>query len=165
MAEGVAAANGIEIWWQDFGDPADPAVLLVMGATVPATGWQPEFYEPIVAAGYRVIRFDNRDVGRSTWIDYEQSPYTVEDMADDAIGLLDALSVDRAHVIGASLGGMIGQAVAIRFPERVRSLTSIMSTPSSAEDPDLSDMSDEIRAAGERLQSGQVDPQNMLVEM
>ncbi len=165
MAEGVAPANGIEIWWQDFGDPADPAVLLVMGATVPATGWQPEFYEPIVAAGHRVIRFDNRDVGRSTWIDYEQSPYTVEDMADDAIGLLDALSVDRAHVIGASLGGMIGQAVAIRFPERVRSLTSIMSTPSSPEDPDLSDMSDEIRAAGERLQSGQVDPQNMLVEM
>ena len=93
-------------------------------------GWPEEFCEAIAGAGYRVIRFDNRDVGLSTWFD-DADPvlaYTLSDMAADAAGLLDALGIDTAHVVGASMGGMIAQTVAIEFPGKTRSLVSIMST-------------------------------------
>ncbi|HKB18382.1 MAG TPA: alpha/beta hydrolase [Candidatus Dormibacteraeota bacterium] len=121
-----ATSNGIELEYQMFGDPSNPALLLVNGLGGQMIGWDDEFCELLAGRGFRVIRFDNRDVGLSTWTD---APYTLEDMAADAAGLLDALGIPAAHVVGVSMGGFIGQLVALNHPERVRSLTSIMSGP------------------------------------
>jgi pimeloyl-ACP methyl ester carboxylesterase len=142
MAELTAHANGIEIAYETFGDPADPTALLIMGLGVQMLGWDWEFCELLAAQGFQVVRFDNRDVGRSTKIeggprpdvmaaaagDLSSASYTLDEMADDCAGLLDHLGVEAAHVVGASQGGMIAQAMAIRHPGRVLSLTSIMST-------------------------------------
>lgn len=141
-----AKANGIELAYDTFGSPSDPAMLLIMGLGVQMVLWDEEFCSQLAARGYWVIRFDNRDVGLSTKCNQNGLPhiptildapvfgahpalaYTLEDMAEDAIGLLDALGVESAHVVGLSMGGMIGQLMAYRFPSRVRSFTSIMST-------------------------------------
>jgi len=136
--------RGIELCYQTFGDPADEPVLLVMGLGGPMTWWDPELCRMIAARGRYVIRFDNRDTGRSTKLKdlgggrgalvrafVGQSvtpPYTLGDMADDGFGLLDHLGLEAAHVVGVSMGGMIAQVMAISRPDRVRSLTSIMST-------------------------------------
>ena len=142
------AANGIEIEYDEHGDPADPVVLLIMGLSAQLTAWDDDFVSELVERGFRVIRFDNRDIGLSTWFDQAGVPnlveaalsgqvpdpaYTIADMAADAAGLLAALGVDGAHIVGASMGGMIAQAFAIEFPERTLSLTSIMSTTGSTE--------------------------------
>ena len=125
MGEGKVESNGIEIWYEDFGDPSNPTVLLIMGMGCLAIYWPLEFIEPIVDTGYHVVRFDNRDTGLSTWIDdYAANPYSLDDMAADAVGLMDALKIELAHVIGMSMGGMIAQLVAINYPDRVVSLTS-----------------------------------------
>ena len=141
-----AKTNGIEIAYDTFGSSGDPAMLLIMGLGVQMVAWDESFCSQLAARGYRVIRFDNRDVGLSTNFNNTSASYipalleahspggsmalayTLSDMADDAIGLLDALAIDSAHVVGLSMGGMIGQIMAYRFPQRVRSLTSIMST-------------------------------------
>jgi pimeloyl-ACP methyl ester carboxylesterase len=151
-AQAFAKANGIEIAYDAFGSQSDPAILLIMGLGVQMVVWDEDFCTRLAARGYWVIRFDNRDVGLSTRfsemgvpnlpaIQEAQSlgralgvPYSLEDMAGDAIGLLDALGIGSAHVVGLSMGGMIGQIMAYRFPERVRSFTSIMSTTG---DPNL----------------------------
>ena len=146
MAEGKIKTNGVGLWYEDFGKPADPAVLMIMGAGGQAIMWPLELIKPIVEAGYRVIRFDNRDIGLSMWIDdFEAHPYTLADMAVDAIGLLDAINIKRAHIIGASMGGMIAQLAAIQYPQRVLSLTSWMSTY-AVNDPDIPAMTDEVQA-------------------
>lgn len=141
-----AITNGVEIEWEARGDPAAPAVLLIMGLGAQMTAWPEEFMAALVAHGLRVIRFDNRDVGLSTKFDAAGMPnlpaigaalmagrtpdiaYALEDMAADAVAVLDAAEVERAHVVGASMGGMIAQLVATEHPERVLTLTSIMST-------------------------------------
>lgn len=151
MAQGKARVGDVELWWEDFGDRANPTVLLVMGANTQSTAWPPPLIEALVGAGYHVLRFDNRDIGLSSWVDFEKQPYTVADMAADAVGLLDALGIERAHLVGASLGGMIGQQLAIDHPERVQSLTSIMSSPSGPEDPELPAMDPQVRQAAERI--------------
>jgi len=136
--------NGIELVYDTFGDPSAPPLLLIMGLGVQMIAWDEEFCAALAALGYWVIRFDNRDVGLSTRLDEAgvpdvlalmqgrgeavQVPYTLRDMADDAAGLLDALQAKPAHVVGASMGGMIAQEMAIRHPGHVRTLTSIMST-------------------------------------
>jgi len=135
------AANGIEIEYDTFGDAASPPVLLVMGLGVQMTLWDPEFCQAIADRGYYVIRFDNRDIGLSTWFDDAgvpelgdvmsgavAPPYSLSDMAADTAGLLDALNIESAHIVGASMGGMIAQTFAIDFPNKTRTLTSIMST-------------------------------------
>ena len=142
MAEQLARIGDIEIAYEEFGDPGDPALLLVMGLGIQMLGWDEEFCALLAAERFRVVRFDNRDVGRSTH--YEgpapdwaaltagsgaSATYLLADMADDAVKLLDHLGISSAHVVGASLGGMIAQTMAIRHPERVLSLTSIMSRP------------------------------------
>ncbi|MBK9610471.1 alpha/beta hydrolase [Candidatus Amarobacter glycogenicus] len=138
----TAPANGIEICYDTFGQPANPALLLVMGLGGQMTAWEPDFCEALANAGFHVIRFDNRDTGLSTKMesapppdigkamtgDMSSASYTLWDMADDAVGLLDHLQLERAHIVGASMGGMIVQAIAIRHPHRVISMTSIMST-------------------------------------
>jgi pimeloyl-ACP methyl ester carboxylesterase len=140
--ESVAAVNGVEIAYETFGDPADETMLLIMGLGVQMLGWDEELCRMLAGRGYRVVRFDNRDVGHSTKVhggprpdvmaaiagDVSSASYLLEDMADDCAALLDELGVERAHLVGASQGGMIAQTVAIRHPERVLSLTSIMST-------------------------------------
>src|SRR5579875_840297 len=138
-----AKANGIDICYDVHGDAGDPPMLLIMGLGAQLTMWREEFVGELVGRGFRVVRFDNRDVGLSTWFDDAGVPdlagavargeippavYTLEDMADDAAGLLDALGIERAHIVGASMGGMIAQAFAIRHPQRTISLCSIMST-------------------------------------
>ena len=126
MPEGTVRANGMDIWYETFGDPSHPTVMLVPGAYSQALLWVPEFCRGIVDGGRHVVWYDNRDIGLSEWPD---GPYTLWDMADDAVGLLDALGIGLAHLVGASMGGMIGQLVALRYPERTLSLTSIMSSP------------------------------------
>ena len=141
MAEEHAPANGIDIVYETIGDPSNPPLLLVMGLGMQLIHWDRELCERFAERGFRVIRFDNRDAGRTTQIDAPvpnvaramaglriDAPYLLDDMAEDAFGLLDHLGIEAAHVAGVSMGGMIAQTMAIRRPERVLSLTSIMST-------------------------------------
>jgi pimeloyl-ACP methyl ester carboxylesterase len=137
-------ANGIEIAYETFGEKDQPALLLVMGLGAQMFLWHDDFCEQLADRGFHVIRYDNRDAGLSTHLydappadvmaawagDTSSASYTLEDMADDAAGLMDELDIRSAHVVGASMGGMIAQTIAIQHPDRVRSLTSIMSTPS-----------------------------------
>jgi pimeloyl-ACP methyl ester carboxylesterase len=141
----LVSANGLQLEVESFGDPAHPAVLLVMGLGMQLTAWPEPLVEALVAAGYRVVRFDNRDIGLSQQIESPpvnvpraflryalrlpiDAPYRVQDMAQDALGVLDALGIERAHLVGASMGGMIVQNLAASAPQRVLSLLSIMST-------------------------------------
>ena len=141
-----AIVDGVELEWDERGERSHPAVLLIMGLGAQMTRWSDAFMAALVGHGFRVIRFDNRDVGLSTKFDAAGAPdltaigaavlmgrtpdvpYTLEHMAADAVAVLDAAGVDRAHVVGASMGGMIAQLVAAEHPERVLTLTSIMSS-------------------------------------
>ena len=122
-------ANGITIEYETWGSPDDEPMLMVMGHGAQLVYWPPVFLEQLAAAGYFVIAYDNRDVGMSTTFPLGTS-YTINDMAADGIGLLDQLGIASAHIVGASMGGGIVQEMVIAFPERVRSLCSIMSTTS-----------------------------------
>jgi len=142
----TASANGIRIEYESFGSEIDPAIVLIMGLGMQLIAWPDPFCQKLAAAGFRVVRFDNRDIGLSTHFDDRgvpnmlwtflkariglrvRGPYDLNDMAADTVGLLDALKIGKAHVVGASMGGMIAQQVAANYPERVRSLVSIMST-------------------------------------
>lgn len=157
MAEGKAKVRDIEIWWEDFGDRTDPTVLLVMGANAQSLFWPMSLIGALVAAGYHVVRFDNRDIGLTTWVDFATQPYDVVDMALDAVGLLDALGIERAHFIGASMGGMISQQAALDHPSRVQTLTSIMSSPSGPTDDTLPGMAEEVQRAAEAIPTAE-DP-------
>ena len=139
--EQFAPANGIELCYEDLGDPGGEPLILIMGLATQMIHWDEGFCALLGERGYRVIRFDNRDIGRSTKIDSSPPPgvtkmmlgvgpsaYLLRDRADDTVGLLDHLGIDRAHVAGASMGGMIAQQLAIDHADRVSSLCSIMST-------------------------------------
>jgi pimeloyl-ACP methyl ester carboxylesterase len=141
MTEARANLGEVELVYESIGDPADPALLLVMGLGMQLIHWDLEFCEGLAERGFRVIRFDNRDAGLSTKIDAPvpnvmramagfpvRAPYLLDDMANDSFGLLDHLGIERAHVTGVSMGGMIAQTMAIRRPERVLSLGSMLST-------------------------------------
>jgi len=127
MNEKINKINGINICTESFGDPEKPAVLLIMGAMCSMVYWDEEFCQQLAETGRYVIRYDNRDVGRSSTYEPGSSHYTVVDMADDAIGVLDAYHIDEAHIVGMSLGGMIAQIMALRHPQRVLSITMIAS--------------------------------------
>jgi pimeloyl-ACP methyl ester carboxylesterase len=143
--EQMAPANGIELCYQEMGDPDGEPLLLVMGLATQMIAWDEEFCGMLAEHGFRVVRFDNRDIGRSTKIKAAglpgkvdlfigrrgTAPYLLRDMAADSFGLMDHLGIGSAHLVGASMGGMIVQAAAIEDPGRVRSLTSIMSTTGS----------------------------------
>lgn len=135
--------SGLDICHQSFGDPSDETILLIMGLGGPMGWWSTEFCTLLASRGFHVVRYDNRDTGRSTKLRHHRvsrgdvlraaaglgrAPYGLSDLADDAVGLLDSLQVEAAHVVGASMGGMIAQLLAIDHAARVRSLTSIMST-------------------------------------
>ena len=123
----IAPVNGIEIYFDDFGHPDDPALLLICGLGAQLLNYPDEFCLAFVDRGMRVVRFDNRDAGLSTHLPADAA-YTLDDMAADVLGLLDHLAIGQAHVWGSSLGGMIAQTLAISHPERVRSLISVQST-------------------------------------
>ena len=179
MTQGIAEVNNINIWWEDFGDSSNPTVLLIMGANANCMQWTPEFIDPLVDASFHVVRFDNRDVGKSTWFgresfsaklvrlflpkfllkfflkkafnsiidengymqefDIKDPDYTLDDMAKDAVCLMDHLNIEKAHIIGASMGGMITQLLALDYPDRILTITPIMSSPGMG-DPELSNM-------------------------
>jgi pimeloyl-ACP methyl ester carboxylesterase len=145
MDERFCKVGDVELCYEPFGDPNRPAVLLVMGLGTQMIGWHADFCAGLADRGFYVIRYDNRDVGRSTHLSDRPTPkpleivtrrirrpaYLLKDMADDGIGLLDELGIQRAHVVGASMGGMIAQTMAAQHPDRVLSLVSIMSSTGS----------------------------------
>jgi pimeloyl-ACP methyl ester carboxylesterase len=149
----IAHANGIDICYEIFGDAASEPLLLIMGLGAQMIHWDDDFCRQLAARGFRVIRFDNRDIGKSSRMTGGKrlspiellklrflkipvtAPYKLIDMAKDTVGLMDVLGIKSAHLVGASMGGMIAQEIAISFPQRVRSLTSIMSTTGNPKVP------------------------------
>src|SRR5271168_619988 len=149
----MARANGIELCYEVFGDPAAEPLILIMGLGAQMIQWDDDFCRQLAARGFRVIRFDNRDIGKSSRLSGGKpltalellkmrflkipvkAPYRLSDMAEDTVGLMDTLGIASAHLVGASMGGMIAQEIAISFPQRVRSLTSIMSTTGNPKVP------------------------------
>jgi pimeloyl-ACP methyl ester carboxylesterase len=149
----TVGANGIDICYEIFGDADAEPMLLIMGLGAQMIHWDDDFCGQLAGRGFRVIRFDNRDIGQSGKLTGGKrltplellklrflkipvaAPYKLSDMAQDVIGLMDALKIKSAHLVGASMGGMIAQEIAITFPERVRSLTSIMSTTGNPKVP------------------------------
>lgn len=130
-------ANGVELFCEACGEPSDPAVLLIMGAMASAVWWPEEFCRQLAARRRYVIRYDHRDTGRSTSYTPGQCAYTVEELADDAAGVMDAYGLARAHLAGMSLGGYLAQLVALKHPGRVASLTLIASERLAAADPEM----------------------------
>ena len=144
--EDFASANGMKLCYDTFGDRSAPTVMLIMGLGAQMILWDDGFCGRLAARGFHVVRFDNRDIGRSSRVDVPvkidfadliqkqmkgekiDSPYTLRDMAADATGVLDHLGIKKAHVVGASMGGMIAQELAMSFPDRLLSLTSVMSS-------------------------------------
>lgn len=140
------SANGLQITYDSFGQLENPVIILIMGLATQMIYWDNEFCELLARKGFRVIRFDNRDIGKTTWLTNSpvpsvwrfignsvfnkriKAPYLLDNMADDTLALMDALNVSKAHLVGASMGGMIAQCVALKSPARVQTLTSIMST-------------------------------------
>ena len=174
----IAKVNDIDIWWEEYGEKSNLTVLLIMGANANCMQWPDALIEELVANDLHVVRFDNRDVGKSTWFNKEpfiskvakllplsissklvnyafsnmtdddgnftvaegsNAKYDLNDMAKDAIALMDHLNIDKAHIVGASMGGMITQIIGLDYPERTLTLTPIMSSPGLG-DPDLSGM-------------------------
>jgi len=140
-------SNGLKLEVEEFGNPSDPPVLLIMGLAAQLTRWPDAFIQSLVDKGFRVIAFDNRDIGLSEKLISDRAssplvvallntvgladvlaPYKLTDMAKDSLGVLDALDIEHAHVIGASMGGMIGQILCAEYPERIRSFTALMSS-------------------------------------
>ncbi|MBO1580665.1 alpha/beta fold hydrolase [Bacillus sp. XF8] len=128
MNEKINKINGIDICTESFGNPNHPAILLIMGAMCSMVYWDEEFCQRLADKGLYVIRYDHRDVGRSVTYEPGSSQYTVVDMADDAVGVLDAYDINQAHIVGMSLGGMISQIIAVRHPQRVLTMTLIASS-------------------------------------
>jgi pimeloyl-ACP methyl ester carboxylesterase len=149
----IARANGIDLCYEIFGDARAEPMLLIMGLGAQMIHWDDDFCRQLAARGFRVIRFDNRDIGKSSHLSGGKrltpiellklrflkipvaAPYRLRDMAEDVTGLMDVLGIKSAHLVGASMGGMIAQEIAISFPQRVRSLTSIMSTTGNPKMP------------------------------
>jgi pimeloyl-ACP methyl ester carboxylesterase len=150
-----ALANGITIEYETIGSPDAPPVLFVQGFSLQLTDWNVEFLSALADQGFFVLYFDNRDVGLSTWLDGGRhagadigegrvaATYSIPEMAEDTVGLLDSLGIESAHVVGYSMGGMIAQTLAIEYPDRVRTLVSLASTTGS---PDVGQMHDEALA-------------------
>ncbi len=181
----IVKVNNVDIWFEEYGDSSNDTILLIMGANANCKHWDQEFINQLVSNNFHVIRFDNRDVGKSTWIgkepgfnkilkffpdfllrfivnsifglavdnngkfkfhDASKVQYDLSDMAKDAISLMDALKIEKAHIIGASMGGMITQIIALDYPERVLSITPIMTSPGIQND-NLSGPTDKLLGA------------------
>lgn len=146
MSERIIKANGVDICTENFGDPADPALLLIMGAMASMLWWPDGLCRQLAGMGRFVIRYDNRDTGRSVTYEPEKPGYTLDDMTDDAAGVLDAYDIENAHLVGMSLGGMIAQMAALQHPTRVATLTLIASSVFGPDNPDLPPIDEKILA-------------------
>ncbi|MCQ6267642.1 alpha/beta fold hydrolase [Fictibacillus sp. WQ 8-8] len=144
MREQILNINKVEICTECFGNPKDPAMLLIMGAMSSLDWWDEDFCLRLADSGRFVIRYDHRDLGRSTVYEPGTSNYSITDLADDAASVLDAYSIEKAHIVGMSLGGMIGQILALRYPERVLSLSVIASSVFGTEQEQLPPMDQKI---------------------
>lgn len=154
-AAGRVETNGVALHTETFGDPSDPVVLLIMGAMSSAVWWPEGFCLQLADRGRYVIRYDHRDTGRSTAYEPGQIAYTVDDLADDAVGVLDAYGIARAHLAGMSLGGLLSQLIALKYPDRVLSLTLVASERLASEDSNMPPMDPRILAYHAR--AGELD--------
>lgn len=144
--ERIIRANGVDLCVQTFGDSADPPILLIMGGASSMDWWEDGFCERLMAGSRFVIRYDHRDTGRSISYEPGAAPYSLRDLAEDAVGLLDTFGLQSAHLVGMSVGGWIGQLVALENPDRVASLTLISTSPTAGPgDPDLPEMSEKLQ--------------------
>src|SRR5215210_5506356 len=145
--ERIIRTNGVDLCVQTFGDRADPPILLIMGGASSMDWWEDGFCERLMAGSRFVIRYDHRDTGRSVSYEPGAAPYSLRDLGEDAVGLLDAFGLESAHLVGMSMGGWIGQLVALDHPDRVASLTLISTSPTAGpSDTDLPEMSQELQA-------------------
>jgi pimeloyl-ACP methyl ester carboxylesterase len=144
--ERIVNANGVDLCVETFGEPTDPAVLLIMGAAGSMLAWNEEFCERLAGGGRFVIRYDQRDTGRSVTYEPGAPQYGGWDLVEDAVGLLEPLGLDRAHLVGLSMGGAIAQLATLEHPDRVASLTVLSSSPAVPVTSDLPPMSEELRA-------------------
>ena len=150
-----AKINDAELVIETFGEPSDPAVLLIMGAAASMDRWETGFCERLAAAGRYVVRYDNRDTGGSTTYPPGEPGYTADDLVADAIGILDHLGVERATLVGLSMGGGLAQTIAVTHPERVAGLALFSTSPAGTGGPELPGMSDALKA----VFSGEGDPE------
>jgi pimeloyl-ACP methyl ester carboxylesterase len=144
MKENVVKTNEIELFTQSFGNNDNPAILLIAGATVSMLYWDKEFCQKLADKGLFVIRYDNRDVGKSTFYEPGTTPYDITNLTDDAITILDDYKIDKAHLVGMSLGGLISQIAAIKYPNRIKSLTLMSTGPWGDSDPSIPEMDTRI---------------------
>jgi pimeloyl-ACP methyl ester carboxylesterase len=137
MQDRLIKANGIDLYTESIGKSSDPPILLIMGAMASAVWWPEEFCRQLAERGRYVIRYDHRDTGRSVSYEPGQVNYSVEDLSDDAVGVLDAYGIERAHLVGMSLGGFLAQLIALKYPDRILTLTLIASERLGPGDPDI----------------------------
>ena len=149
-ATSIFEANGVELCAEAFGDPGDPAILLIMGSSASMDWWEDAFCERLAAGPRFVVRYDHRDTGRSVSYEPGSPPYSMSDLVADAVGVLDAFELSRAHLVGMSLGGAIVQLVALGSPDRVASLTLIATSFADRDRSGLPSMETEIAAQFER---------------
>lgn len=140
MKEKIITTNDVELYTESFGDKENPAILLIAGATVSMLYWDEEFCLQLAEKGFYVIRYDNRDVGKSTFYEIGSTPYDIVDLTNDAIAILDGYKIESAHFIGMSLGGLIAQIASIKYPARVKTLTLISTGPWGDSDPTIPEM-------------------------
>ncbi|WP_041739056.1 macrolide hydrolase EstT [Echinicola vietnamensis] len=144
MKEQLVKNNEVEIFTQSFGEEKNPAILLISGATVSMLYWDEEFCTQLAANGFFVIRFDNRDVGKSTFYEPGEAQYDIVDLTNDVIAILDDYEIDQAHLVGMSLGGLISQIAAINYPERIQTMTLFATGPWGDSDPSIPEMDTRI---------------------
>lgn len=137
MTERMIRTNGAELATEDFGDAAHPPLLLIMGGMASMLWWPDEFCRQLARFDRHVIRYDQRDTGHSTKYPPGEAPYSIDDFAKDAVCVLDGYGISRAHIVGMSLGGMVGQVAALQYPSRILSLTAISTTPVGEHKPHL----------------------------
>lgn len=144
MGEKIVTHKEVKLYTENFGDKNKPAILLIAGATVSMLYWDEEFCQRLADKGFYIIRYDNRDVGKST--DYEpgSTPYDLIDLVDDAVAILDAYQIEKAHFAGMSLGGLISQIAALKYPDSVQSLILISTGPWGDSDPTIPEMDKRI---------------------
>lgn len=158
MKEKIIKTNEIELYTESFGNENNPAILLVAGATVSMLYWDTDFCQKLADNGFFVIRYDNRDVGKSTFYEPGTTPYDIVDLTNDAISILDGYKIDKANFVGMSLGGLISQIASIKYPNRIKSLTLLSTGPWGDSDPTIPEM--DTRILDFHVKSGTVDWSN-----
>ncbi|MCC5941870.1 MAG: alpha/beta hydrolase [Balneolaceae bacterium] len=155
MRKKIINTNGVELYTESFGDENNSAIMLLAGATVSMLYWDEEFCQKLADNGFFVIRYDNRDTGKSTFYEPGSTPYDIVDLTDDAVAILDEYGIGKANFAGISLGGLISQIAALKYPDRVHSLTLISSGPWGDSDPSIPEM--DSRILDFHSKSGSVD--------